>query len=310
MQKNPKNTALIIKALIVALALGNLIFLFVFNYQLPGFLRFSSKKETSSQESEDLQTATDENDTTSSAESSWTIQVPSEALNYDGTTELNLDDGVTVLDASGTEQNVDVFTTIMAGESAGKKIVEYSVTDADGNRITARRDLILSNYSGPSITLLGEIPEMESEEVPNLITHLTSSQLLFANDGFGNDITSSTTAAITNEDDENGEYTVTLSITNMFNDTFSTEVVVNIPTSGPVIKLNTSEVTLKVGENFSFYKYIEYARDEEGNSLSGNISMQGSVDTSTPGTYELEFYCSDSKGNISPRKKLTVIVEQ
>lgn len=323
-----KRPFFLFKLVIVTLALGNLVFLFAFNYELPGFLSNSSSKEDSleadnSNKDDTENDANDkdstENDTNgndsdnSSTDSDSTLQivVPDEPFVYDGSDTLNLNNQVAVLKGSKTPiTDVPVFTTIIAGESTTKKVIEYSIQDDEGNRITARRDLILNNYTGPSITLLDEIPELKPEDIPHLLSILQNENLISAEDGYGNDITASITSKTTSEDMISGIYVVTMNIVNLFNDTFSTEVTVHAPLTKPVLKLNTNEITLKVGEPFLFYRYIEYAKDIDGTNLNDRISMRGSVNTSKAGTYTLQFYCSDVKGNTSSMQTLTVHVVQ
>ena len=119
----------------------------------------------------------------------------------------------------------------------------------------------------------------------------------------------SITPSVKTDADESGACVVTLSVTNLLNDTYAADITVATQTSGPVLRLTTDKVTLKVGDSFSFFDYIAAAEDENGNSLFRSISMNGSVDTSTPGTYTLEFYCTDDNGVPSPTKTLTVVVE-
>ena len=203
-----------------------------------------------------------------------------------------------------------VFATLKAGSSRTEKIVEYSITDENGARITAERRLRLSsNYVGPNIEILGTIPDITEEELGSIVPLLTSENLIAASDGFGNDVTSSITSAIKSQANASDDSVVTLSIINMLNDSFSTDVIVHIQPEGPVLKLTADKVTINAGDGFSFYEYIAKAEDTEGNSLFNNISMNGSIDPYTPGEYVLEFYCTDSNGASSPVKRLTVTVK-
>ncbi len=289
----------LLKGLIVLAAVGNLALLFLFDYQIP-FLH-SGTVETESEH--------DETDTAGLA--LLQLFVPSKPIEYDGTGKLDLMDGVVVRDLFGIEQSgVKVFSTLKSGSSRTEKIVEYSVTDENGTRITAERTLRLSsNYIGPNIEILGTIPDIEEEELDNIVALLTSENLIFANDGFGSDVTSSITSTVKSQANVSDDSVVTLSIVNMLNDSFSTDVIVHTQPDGPVLKLTTDKVTISVGDSFSFYEYIAKAEDEEGNSLFNSISMNGSVDPYTPGEYVLEFYCTDSNGTSSPVKRLTVTVK-
>lgn len=79
----------------------------------------------------------------------------------------------------------------------------------------------------------------------------------------------------------------------------------------PVLTLTTHEVTLKVGETFSYYNYLKSAVDDKDtrSELYRRINIQGTYDTSKAGEYELTFFVVDSDGNRSNREKLILIVE-
>ncbi len=300
MKKIIPNKYVLIKAIVALLALGNLVLLFRFDYQLPGIFSNSSSQK---QENDSQTNATKD-------ESMWHIQVPSEAIEYDGSNTLDLHNDVFVFDADHQKQtDVDVFISILDGESSTEKIVEYSAHDDKGNRITAHRNLRLSKYSGPSISILGEFPNLSTKSLPNLLSILQAENLIVAKDGWGNDITSAITITTVSEEPKNGIYVYDLSIVNMLNDSYSTKITLVIPVDGPVLKLTTDKVTLKVGDEFDFYDYIEYAQDEMGNDLSSYIRVNGTLDTSQVGLYALEFYFTAPYPEDLPRKTLTVVVQ-
>lgn len=308
------------KWIIAFLAVANLVLLFIFDYHIPFLGSRGTKVETITSTTENDAEDSDINgdnsniggsDSSGSGESTLQLHIPSDALTYDGTSNLDLLNGVVVSDASGTERSdIQVFTTIKSGSSRKEKIIEYSVTDENGQRVAAERQLNLGdNYTGPKIEVLGDMPVTSDEEMVNLMTVLISNHLIQADDGFGLDITDSVSASVKSEADTSGNAIVTLSVTNIVNDSYAVDV--NVPTvlSGPTIKLTTDRVTLQAGDSFSFYNYIEYARDDDGTDLSRYISVEGTVDTYTPGEYTLEFFCNDTDGNISDKKTLTVIVQ-
>lgn len=304
MNKSTNFLRLFLKWVCILLATGNLIFLFLFDYQIPGFHHFSPSANSTVTES-------DASETESANNATIKLEVPFQKMEYDGTEELNLMDGVSVIDMSGiARKDIQVFVYIKTGSSRKEKIIEYSATDDEGHRVTAERKLSLKgSYSGPTIDVLGDMPSIMEGDLDSLVPLLTADNLIKADDGFDNDVTSAVTASVKSEANDSGDCIVTLSITNFLNDTYSTDVMVSTQIDGPMLKLTTDKVTLNAGDSFSFYEYIAAAQDEEGNSLFESISIKGSVDTSTPGEYVLEFYCTDSNGATSPTKKLTVIVK-
>lgn len=301
------------KWIVALLAVCNLIALFVFNYQLPGFIQsrlpFQKQETPVSQETSSSVSSDD-----TAVSGSWQIQVPEEALVYDGTGSLNLSEGVTVLDGSGEKSSVQPTVLIKAGSSSREKIIEYSVTDDQGKDVSVERTLTLgSSYDGPSIVVSGDLPPFSTtDELDNIVSIMMDEEILHAEDGFGRDISSSVTATAT-PNGASGDYLVALNVVNMLNDTCTIYLSVHVqndtPTSGPVLELTTDQVTISAGSNFEYLEYIQTAKAEDGTDLYHNISVNGSVDTSTPGQYVLEIYCSDNEGNISPIKKLTVNVQ-
>lgn len=79
----------------------------------------------------------------------------------------------------------------------------------------------------------------------------------------------------------------------------------------PVIKLTDSAVTVSLGERFSVLRYVKEITDDkdERSRLYNNIEVKGSVDTNKSGTYELQYFVTDSDGNRSADANLKVTVE-
>ncbi len=81
--------------------------------------------------------------------------------------------------------------------------------------------------------------------------------------------------------------------------------------TAPVFRLTTHYATVAVGDTWHYYDYIASMTDDQdsSNKLAGSIIVDGSVDTSKAGTYEVVYHVTDSNGNESNRAKLTVTVE-
>lgn len=84
----------------------------------------------------------------------------------------------------------------------------------------------------------------------------------------------------------------------------------------PVMVLKSTEVKVNVGQNLTwanFYsKQVKEILDDKdsSNALFKKITvLDDNVDTSTPGTYKVGYYCFDSDRNKSETVYLTVIVE-
>ena len=322
----------VFKWVIAILALGNLVYLFVFHYQLPGFIQSrlpapvaevvstsadnSDTSDVSDQAKSDQAASASADKSADESGDSLTIQFPDEELSYDGSGSLDLIAGVKVLTAGGEEySNMGLFTTIKSSKMPNEKIVEYAITDDNGRQVKAERTLTLSSdYSGPSISLSGEPSGVSQSDLARIAELLTEEGILHADDGFGRDISSSVTAQATEVPDTD-QYEISLSVTNMLNDSYTKKLYVTVadadstPTSGPVLTLTKSEAVLNVGDTFIFQDYIESAQDDDGTELFQSITVNGTVDTSTPGTYEVDMYCTNYSGETSPIKTLTVHVE-
>lgn len=314
----------VFKWVIAALALGNLVFLFVFDYQLPDFIKSrlpdkvvtAVNVETVSDKAAAVAASVAQSETQRQEEDSLQIQFPEEDLFYDGNGSLDLIAGVSVVTASGEEySNMGLFTTIKSSKMPNEKIVEYSITDDNGRQVTAERTLKLdSAYNGPSIDITDAPTSVSQSDLARITDLWNEEGILHADDGFGRDISSAVTAEVSAIADTT-EYRISLSVVNMLNDTCTQNIVVNVadagsePTSGPVLKLTQSSVVLQVGDSFEFLEYIASAEDDDGTQLYQSISVNGSVDTSTPGTYDLDMYCTNYRGETSPIVTLTVYVE-
>ncbi len=331
----------ILKWAIVILALGNLVALFVFDYQIPGLSRLFPEKTE---------------ETTAAVQSSGTgrltIQVPDGDLEYTGSGELDLTEGVLVLDENGEESDAKLSYVVYDGTSANEKRIEYSASDSSGTIVTASRRLkITGQYSGPTIEIDSSLPTFTSADPELIVQELIDQDLIKAYDGLGNTITDQIKAE-TQLGTAANTYTVNFTVSNELGDSGiaiatimvqdedsenadngsdedgfsdsgnndgdnegntgddgSDSAVDEEEEDGPIIRLSTDEVTISAGSSFSALSYVTVAQDADGSDLFGNISIDGYVDESTPGTYTLRYFVTNSAGEFSRVKTLTVYVE-
>ena len=80
----------------------------------------------------------------------------------------------------------------------------------------------------------------------------------------------------------------------------------------PVLKLNTHEVHIDVGDYFYTMDYVDDAVDDIDSReyLFRNMYLDSTYDEYTAGVYELIYYCVDSDGNRSNDAKLKLYVGQ
>lgn len=126
-----------IKVMISVLSIVNLIALFQFEYQIPKIPRLPFLP----QEEEDIE----ETSTEQAEEPTWEFQFETDTLVYDGTTELNLLEGVTLVNEEGKVSDAEIFVRMTTAENLSSKVIEYSA-DTENGRVTGTRNLQLVNY--------------------------------------------------------------------------------------------------------------------------------------------------------------------
>lgn len=313
------------KLIIGAAAVANLAALFLFEYDLPASWKlpafpFGSFRETevtvertTEAEGPQEENEGDQQEPSAGEEtagSSMRIEVPSSPINYNGSGELDLMTGVYVLNADGTAATgVKVTTDISEGTSRREKTITYSAETPDGTELTATRNLYLgSRYTGPSISILKELPYCLEGEAEAYAQKLTEEEFISAENGFNADITDQVTSTLKSYNAGREEATITLAVTNEFKDTFTTDVSISMNATGVILKLTDDHVTLNVGDYFSSWNYLKECHDAEGNDLTERVQRDGEVNTSVPGEYTCEVYCSDENGVMSKRQTLVVTV--
>ncbi len=78
----------------------------------------------------------------------------------------------------------------------------------------------------------------------------------------------------------------------------------------PILELTDDHIYLKVGERFNYMSYIETMEDVDGSDLSHYIYLDGYVDTSVPGDYELTYRITSTITGKSDSKVLLITVEE
>lgn len=80
----------------------------------------------------------------------------------------------------------------------------------------------------------------------------------------------------------------------------------------PVLRLTTSKVVVKKGDkSFNKLSYVDEIVDDKDDrtQLFRRIIVKGTYDLNTTGTYQLQYYVTDSDGNLSDIQTLTLVVE-
>ncbi len=88
------------------------------------------------------------------------------------------------------------------------------------------------------------------------------------------------------------------------------EAIAALSPNAPRFYLKQHYVTINVGEDFNKLSWVQEISDDKDDRsrLYQDIRVEGDVNWSEPGTYELAYYAVDSDGNRSNREVLTVTV--
>lgn len=286
-----------LKYVLTAVAGINLVLLFVFHYEMPSFLKHKLSGDSTSPST--VQTSNTE---------TLSIVFDSEELTYDGKGNLNLTKGVTVTDKNGVEVKANLFSEIKEGSKKKEKTIQYIAEDSYGNTGSATRILHLKKYDGPSIQPTRDLPSVDDTELASLAAIFKDSKAISAEDGYGNDITSSLEVRYTVKDQTAQEIDLTFQVTNLFNDTATHTVTLPLHRTKPLIVLSAESIHLNLGTAFLPASYVASATDEDGKDISTGIYTEGDIDTDTPGTYRITYKLKDTKGTEADPVSLKITV--
>lgn len=291
----------ILRLFFTALAAANLVLLFVFNYNVPGFSYVINKIENHRDHVEGV------NGTTAEADNTVIFEYDKDTFTYGGKGAFDPTADVTVKNLDGEELSKDYLSSSVTGE-ASKKIV-YSYKSEDGvNYGTTTRDLKLENYNAPVIVISGTIKDLTDNNLVKV--DKLCDGIYMATDGYGEDITDKVTITAVPDTRYNGDFVVQFSVTNKFGDTAKNELLAHTKFKKPHMKLKQAEVTIPRGENFDALSYVLYAVDAKGNNLMDYVEHEGEVETFIAGDYKVKYDLSDLDGIAVKTKTLTVHVKE
>lgn len=129
-----------------------------------------------------------------------------------------------------------------------------------------------------------------------------------ANDVYDGDLSEKVT--VENKQISDTEMQVTYTVTDNSGNTATkvrnVHIVDDVP---PVITLNGSEtMTIIIGK--SYEEKGAKANDEKDGDLTDKIQIEGSVDTSKEGNYEITYKVSDTKGNEATKKRTIIVLAE
>jgi Metallo-peptidase family M12B Reprolysin-like/GEVED domain/Bacterial surface protein, Ig-like domain/MAM domain, meprin/A5/mu/Secretion system C-terminal sorting domain/Fibronectin type III domain len=241
-------------------------------------------------------------------------EAPVISLNGSSTVDLNVGDSYTELGATATDNiDGDLTSSIVIGGDAvntslpGVYVVTYNVSDAAGNAAAevTRTVTVIADTTAPVITLVGA-STINLEQGDSY-----SDQGATATDNVDGNLTSS---IVVGGDTVNtnvvGSYVITYNVSDAAGNAaveVTRTVNVNQDSTIPVITLiGNSTINLNIGDT-----YVEQgatAIDNFDGDISANIVITGSVNSSTAGTYFVNYNVNDAAGNAAATVTRTVVV--
>ena len=211
-----------------------------------------------------------------------------EELIYDGNGDLDLLKGVSLPGFSRQELKELTFVSIETAGALSNKRVEYTA-EKDGVRYRSMRNLHLSGYTGPKITMPQHIPDVTEELIDRFGMLLKSEEDFKVDDGFGNDVSDHMEVSAERSTIDSSLVHYTISIENVFGD--RDRMVQDVVLSGeiPVIVLTTPEVRIGVREEFDPLDYIARAEKADHSSGMNEVIVVGSINTAQAGEYTLTY---------------------
>ncbi len=209
------------------------------------------------------------------------------------------DPGTTVIDNVDTDLTVIVTDTV-DDTTPGAYTLTYNVTDSAGNAaISVTRTVNVVDTSVPVITLTGDA----------VITVEAGTTFSDPGTTIIDNVDTGLKVIVTGTVDETspGTYTLTYNVTDSAGNASATmtRTVNVVDTTAPVITLiGNAVITVNVDSTFSY----------PGTTVSDNVdtgltaSVTGTVDTSTVGSYEINYNVSDAAENIATTVKRTINV--
>ncbi|MDH6559059.1 immunoglobulin-like domain-containing protein [Bacillus sp. LEw-kw-2] len=220
--------------------------------------------------------------------------------------------GVSATDKEdGNLTNKVKYTGSVDTSKPGKYIVEYWVVDSKGVNATATRSVIVKENE--------EIPDMEPKlTAPTKTTINVGDKFdpmagVSATDKEDGDITSKVTVTGSVDTSKPGTYELTYTVLDSKGHKVTTKQTVTVkqkvePKDDVPVLTVPAEATINIGDKFNPMAGVS-ATDKEDGDITSKVTVDGSVNASKPGTYELTYTVLDSKGHTVIAKQ-TVTVKQ
>lgn len=227
----------------------------------------------------------DPNPTPAPVDQAPTISFADDLHLHLGQKSFNLMDGVSAHDVEdGDLTNKVVYGSTVDVNTEGTYQVTYQVTDSAGHKTSATRDVVVTN-DAPVIHVSGN----NQTEVGHAFDPL---QGVTADDYQDGDLTTEIKVAGDVDTSKLGDYELIYTVTDKNGAVTTLKRSVTVFATAPTLDVSKVPTELKVGDQFNPKANVT-AVSPYGDVI---VAVDGSVDTSKPGSYELAYTATDKFG--------------
>lgn len=237
------------------------------------------------------------------------IQWSPEILVYDGTSELDLMQGVLVTDEDGNDRTSDARAVLQNTEQLNQKMIYYSLNGYSEKLTDQGRMLLLENYTGPTIQVDSEV-QLTVTQLGNLPGVLAERKQLEADNGYGKEITGQ--VSWYREKTAEGEYSIFFTVSNEFGDvaTAQCRAYIDGVKDDIVLTLRQEQISISQNEPFVPLDWVLEAEDANGENLIDGVEVEGTVNSSVPGNYTITYRLKSLDGRQCATRNLSVKVNE
>lgn len=237
------------------------------------------------------------------------IQWSPEILVYDGTSELDIMQGVLVTDEDGNDRTSDARAVLQNTEQLNQKMIYYSLNGYSEKLTDQGRMLLLENYTGPTIQVDSEV-QLTVTQLGNLPGVLAERKQLEADNGYGKEITGQ--VSWYREKTAEGEYSIFFTVSNEFGDvaTAQCRAYIDGVKDDIVLTLRQEQVSISQNEPFVPLDWVLEAEDANGGNLIDGVEVEGTVNSSVPGNYTITYRLTSLDGRQCATRNLSVKVNE
>lgn len=237
------------------------------------------------------------------------IQWSPEILVYDGTSELDIMQGVLVTDENGNDRTSDARAVLQNTEQLNQKMIYYSLNGYSEKLTDQGRMLLLENYTGPTIQVDSEV-QLTVTQLGNLPGVLAERKQLEADNGYGKEITGQ--VSWYREKTAAGEYSIFFTVSNEFGDvaTAQCRAYIDGVKDDIVLTLRQEQISISQNEPFVPLDWVLEAEDANGENLIDGVEVEGTVNSSVPGNYTITYRLTSLDGRQCATRNLSVKVNE